>query len=412
MQDISGTNNSYTILQCDDTQFDASYEAVKAMTPGGQGTVALSRDKNANMYVVVKTVKVAQGMDVDSIDEVRMLKLIRQLSPHDNIAPFLEIYWTPAPSAASTSADAVAGAEVWGVELPAAPMVWHSRMSKNIVMQDETPNPSTSTCRIVLPNLSGGDLTALYENFAKSETKIPEALIWHIYKSMVAGIAFLHENGISHRDIKPHNVMLDPVHFTDPKLFPDVKIIDFGLATTQTADHPCLAGTVRWQPPQNTIAGAKADVWAIGATIHFLATGTSPAPDMPETIPQREARDFLGMFEYTVQRIVHKENANFDTDMTSLEKCRNITLHSTNYPLPRLGYSILLEHYMCRALDKSAETRITLPSLITPLSQDADTIITKYQVWYVDCRNTGSQRPRMTYVVSEPSLSWTPTNNV
>lgn len=42
----------------------------------------------------------------------------------------------------------------------------------------------------------------------KSKT-IPEELTKHIFKQIVAGIKYIHESNISHRDLKLENILID-----------------------------------------------------------------------------------------------------------------------------------------------------------------------------------------------------------
>lgn len=54
-----------------------------------------------------------------------------------------------------------------------------------------------------------------------------------IFKQLLRGVAYLHENGIAHRDIKPENLLM-----TDDGY---IKITDFGVSEVYCGDHPGLA---------------------------------------------------------------------------------------------------------------------------------------------------------------------------
>jgi serine/threonine protein kinase len=58
---------------------------------------------------------------------------------------------------------------------------------------------------IVLPYCSTGDLGKLL----LEETRLPEAQALPILKQIVAGMQYLHENQISHRDLKPDNIFIE-----------------------------------------------------------------------------------------------------------------------------------------------------------------------------------------------------------
>ena len=68
-----------------------------------------------------------------------------------------------------------------------------------------------------------GDITL--EKFVKiTKTQISLGEIKIIGRQLLEAVAFLHANGISHRDIKPDNIML----VTAPELL--LKLIDFNVA--------------------------------------------------------------------------------------------------------------------------------------------------------------------------------------
>ncbi|MFD9563678.1 serine/threonine protein kinase [Streptomyces sp. NPDC059994] len=95
-----------------------------------------------------------------------------------------------------------------------------------------------------------------------------------LFAALAEGLASVHAYGVTHRDLKPQNVILAP---QGPQL------IDFGIAraATDTAlTQPGVApGTPGYTAPEvlirNEVAD-PADVFALGATIAFAATGRAP----------------------------------------------------------------------------------------------------------------------------------------
>jgi tRNA A-37 threonylcarbamoyl transferase component Bud32 len=128
--------------------------------------------------------------------------------------------------------------------------------------------------------LSGGDLTKL--------------------SGVAAGLAHAHERGVIHRDIKPHNILLD--ENGRPKL------ADFGIArafdaTTATRTGSYL-GTALYSSPeqlQGHKITPKSDVYSLGVTLYHAATGQTPFIGSPievanqhvskEPTPPRELND-------------------------------------------------------------------------------------------------------------------------
>jgi serine/threonine protein kinase len=76
---------------------------------------------------------------------------------------------------------------------------------------------------IVLEMMAGGDLFSYMErrNFDISEDQAHQ-----IFKQIVIGVGYLHENGIVHRDLKFENILMN-----NDSLNAIPKIIDYGLAS-------------------------------------------------------------------------------------------------------------------------------------------------------------------------------------
>ena len=94
---------------------------------------------------------------------------------------------------------------------------------------------------------------------------------------LISGVAYMHSKIISHRDIKPTNILLS----FDPKTRkPTLKICDFGISQYLANSVPSTpeTNTPWYRAPEIcwTILkyGAASDVWAVGATIFEILTGT------------------------------------------------------------------------------------------------------------------------------------------
>jgi eukaryotic-like serine/threonine-protein kinase len=116
---------------------------------------------------------------------------------------------------------------------------------------------------------------------------IEEALA--ILKQLVVGLAAIHAAGITHRDIKPNNVILDGVG-------PDVRlyITDFGLARAYESDSTLsgrgmVAGTPDYIAPELFLGhqpSQASDLFAFGVVLHEIFTGQKPAavPDSSSVV--------------------------------------------------------------------------------------------------------------------------------
>lgn len=124
---------------------------------------------------------------------------------------------------------------------------------------------------IVMEHVSGGDLKRLID----SEGRLTSERVARLGNGVSAGLAHAHERGVVHRDIKPHNILLD--ESGAPKL------TDFGIAraldvTAMTVSGVYL-GTALYSSPEQLKGEAitpKSDVYSLGAALYQAVSGEPP----------------------------------------------------------------------------------------------------------------------------------------
>jgi eukaryotic-like serine/threonine-protein kinase len=109
----------------------------------------------------------------------------------------------------------------------------------------------------------------------KGRLDVREAL--EIADEVARGLAFAHEQGLIHRDVKPQNVLLNG----DGR----AKVTDFGIARTLDVDGMTQTGTVlgtsNYIAPEQASGqpvDAHSDVYALGAVLYELLAGEVPFP--------------------------------------------------------------------------------------------------------------------------------------
>ncbi len=125
----------------------------------------------------------------------------------------------------------------------------------------------------------------MQQDIQATGTMRPEARL-PIFEQILCGLAAAHTAGITHRDVKPENVMLTQIH-GNPNF---AKILDFGLATGLHGDVPGqtganqILGTPNYMAPEQ-IPGVRkmpldhrADLYATGVMIFEALTGVRPFP--------------------------------------------------------------------------------------------------------------------------------------
>src|SRR5437016_12623038 len=93
-------------------------------------------------------------------------------------------------------------------------------------------------------------------------------------RQILGALRFAHRNGIVHRDIKPHNVLVD----SEGRL----KVTDFGIAragASQMTEAGSIIGTAQYLSPEQakgTAVDARSDLYSVGIVLYEMLTGKVP----------------------------------------------------------------------------------------------------------------------------------------
>ena len=170
----------------------------------------------------------------------------------------------------------------------------------------------------ILEYIDSGSLAGLISKYGILSEKLCTVYL----KQVLLGLAYLHENGVCHRDIKSNNLLINNSGV--------IKVSDFGIAHLVESQSDALKtlraqktmmqdqqdqqiGSPYWMAPEVVTlmeAGPPSDIWSLGCTAIELKTGKPPyfelstaqacfrmveddCPPLPEEMSE-EMRDFLG----------------------------------------------------------------------------------------------------------------------
>ncbi len=142
-----------------------------------------------------------------------------------------------------------------------------------------------ASINLVLELISGQDLETLLTQRGDPFTE-QQLITWAIELCDV--LEYLHGHDpepIIFRDLKPSNIMIRNTGA--------LTLVDFGIARSFVPlEKGTMIGTEGYAPPEQYrgTADARGDIYALGATLHHLATGSDPRTETPFTFAQRPPR--------------------------------------------------------------------------------------------------------------------------
>jgi serine/threonine-protein kinase len=205
-----------------DHVFDGRYLVVRKLGTGGMATVYLAEDQELGRRVAIKTLDERHAQDEQFVERFRREAKSAAVLSHPNI----------------------------------------------VAVYDR--GQSDGTYYIAMEYLEGKTLKELL--VSRGATPVRVAVDYA--RQILAALEFAHRNGIVHRDIKPHNVIVAP----DGR----VKVMDFGIArsgSSQVTEAGSIIGTAQYLSPEQARgapAGPPADIYSTGIVLYEMLTGSVP----------------------------------------------------------------------------------------------------------------------------------------
>ena len=140
---------------------------------------------------------------------------------------------------------------------------------------------------VVMEYLEGGSLTDIVTSLHLSEEQMAT-----VCRQVLEALAYLHSQGVIHRDIKSDSILLS----ADGR----IKLSDFGFCAQVSPEVPrrkSLVGTPYWMAPEvisRIPYGTEVDIWSLGIMLVEMVEGEPPYFDEPPLTAMRMIRDIAG----------------------------------------------------------------------------------------------------------------------
>ncbi len=198
---------------------------------------------------------------------------------------------------------------------------------------------------LVMELIEGEDLDLMLEKNGNKPILIPQALDWIL--QVAAALNYCHSKGITHRDVKPSNIIVT----AEGKAC----LVDFGIARMADSDTTTMVrGKTRSLSPieqygSHSLIDARGDVYALGSTLYALLTGQAPEDALERTagvtlVPLRELNPLVSkdLESVTLQAIALKQENRFQSISAFISALKNAapfepSKHAPTQPVVTVG---------------------------------------------------------------------------
>ena len=144
-----------------------------------------------------------------------------------------------------------------------------------VTVFDAGVDPNQQQAFLVMEIVRGPTLAARL-----STGPLPESEVREVGACLAEALAYVHDQGVVHRDVKPGNVL-----FTDAENDRRIKLADFGIArladSANLTDAGLVVGSARYLSPEQALGagvGPPTDVYSLGLVLLECLTGAPAYP--------------------------------------------------------------------------------------------------------------------------------------
>ncbi|XP_049828356.1 kalirin isoform X4 [Schistocerca gregaria] len=182
--------------------------------------------------------------------------------------------------------------EVTQAEYALLARLQHSNIVRALALFENAPQPGIDS--IVMELVNGPSLFS----YLCKQVVYDEETVSHYMQQLVSALATLHQQNISHLDLKPENVLVD-LSTTKPVL----KLIDFGDSVSTRGSEVLPPSNLEFAAPEMVLGKpvcCQTDMWSVGVFLYVFLSGLSPFLDdsMEETTSNILKCDYCFPDEY------------------------------------------------------------------------------------------------------------------
>ncbi|OWB85972.1 nucleotide binding protein [[Candida] boidinii] len=272
-----------------------TYEIIKDLGSGQHGKVKLARDIETNIRVAIKIVNRTSKPSLGRLmrpgssqeDKIRREIAIMKKCNHPHVVKLIEVLDDVNSRKIYLVLEYLKKGEIKWQKTENDLIQINSKDNQNISVSIDNNNNNNKNNQLDQPvNVDLNEIEKIKSSKSEKDQFENEPFLTlkeskQVFRDVISGLEYLHNQGIIHRDIKPSNLLVSEDNI--------VKISDFGVSFAASLDGnnefelAKTAGTPAFLAPElcktdgsEVKVTYKIDIWALGVTLYCLLFGRLP----------------------------------------------------------------------------------------------------------------------------------------